>query len=417
MDVDVSIEKDHNLLIIDDEVEITKALTRQFRKKYNVFSTTNAEEGFAIMEKEKIQVVLSDQRMPGLTGVDFFSKIKDKYPDALKLIITGYTDIEAVIGAINEGQVFRYVTKPWHPEELDTIIREAFEKYELITNNRKLMHSLQEANQNLEGKVKARTAELEKLNERLSELNLEKNRYIGMVAHDLRNPIGIAASFSDILIEDYDDFAKESQLEYLEQISKSCNFSLNLIHDFLDVSKIEAGIFDLNLTYQDYVSFVKKNIVQNEILAKNKNQELIVTGTQDSINACFDKNKIQQVLNNLLSNAIKYSFPNTPIVIDISATTDEITTRIIDQGQGIPKEELIKVFNPFQTTSVKATADEKSTGLGLAIVKKIIEAHHGWVKVESEVGKGSNFQFSIPVDFAAATSNHVPTGNGNQLML
>jgi len=108
----------------------------------------------AIMEKEHIQVILSDQRMPDMTGVDFFSMIKDKYPDALKLLITGYSDIEAVIGAINEGQVFRYVTKPWNPAELESIVREAFEKYELITNNRRLMLSLQDSNIRLEEKVK-----------------------------------------------------------------------------------------------------------------------------------------------------------------------------------------------------------------------------------------------------------------------
>jgi len=389
-------KQDYNLLIIDDEVEITKSIARQFRKKYTVFSATSAKEGIAIMEKEHIQVVLSDQRMPDMTGVDFFSVIKDKYPDALKLLLTGYSDIEAVIGAINEGQVFRYVTKPWHPEELDTIIREAFEKYELITNNRKLMHSLQDANTTLEAKVKARTLELEKLNGRLSELNIEKNKYIGMVAHDLRNPIGVAASFSDILIENYDDLDKRIQLEYLEQINKSCNFSLNLIHDFLDISKIEAGIFDLNLTFQEYVSFVKNNIIQNEILAKNKSQEIMITADQSSIIVCFDTNKIQQVLNNLLSNAIKYSFPNTKIVIDISETDAGIVTKIIDHGQGIPAEEIRNLFNPFHTTSVKATAEEKSIGLGLAIVKKIIEAHHGSVNVESEVGKGSTFYFTIP---------------------
>jgi len=389
-------EKDHNLLIIDDEVDITKALIRQFRRKYNVFATTDASDALKIMENQKIQVVLSDQRMPGMTGVDFFSKIKDKYPDALKLILTGYSDIEAVIGAINEGQVFRYVKKPWNPDELETIIREAFEKYELITNNRRLMTSLQEANQNLEEKVKVRTSELEKLNSRLSELNVEKNRYIGMVAHDLRNPIGVAASFSDILIEDYDAIPKADQIEYLGMINSSCNFSLNLMRDFLDVSKIEAGIFDLSVTNQDYIKFAKANISLVEILAKNKSQEIILRTDQESIIASFDSNKIQQVFNNLISNAIKYSFPHTKIVIDISETKTEIVTKIIDQGQGIPTNELQKLFNPFQTTSVRATNSEKSTGLGLAIVKKIIEAHHGWVKVESEVGKGSVFSFGFP---------------------
>lgn len=395
MDVNLLNEKDHNLLIIDDEVEITKALVRQFRRKYNVFATTDAADALKIMEKEKIQVVLSDQRMPGMTGVDFFAQIKDKYPDALKLILTGYSDIEAVIGAINEGQVFRYVKKPWNPDELESIIREAFEKYELITNNRKLMSSLQEANQNLEAKVKARTLELERVNASLSELNLEKNRYIGMVAHDLRNPIGVASSFSEILIDDLDTIPKETQLEYLGHISYSCDFSLKLIHDFLDVSKIESGVFNLNLTELEYLSFIKKSIVHEEILAKNKSQEIIIRTELSSITVTLDSNKIQQVLNNLLSNAIKYSFPDTKIVIDISESADEIVTKIIDQGQGIPEVELQKLFNPFQTTSVKATASEKSTGLGLAIVKKIIEAHHGWVKVESEVGKGSVFSFGL----------------------
>ena len=389
-------EKDHNLLIIDDEVDITKALVRQFRRKYNVFATTDAVDALKIMENKKIQVVLSDQRMPGMTGVDFFAQIKDKYPDALKLILTGYSDIEAVIGAINEGQVFRYVKKPWNPDELESIIREAFEKYELITNNRKLMYRLQEANQNLEAKVKARTLELEKVNASLSELNLEKNRYIGMVAHDLRNPIGVSSSFAEILIDDFDTIPKETQLEYLGHISTSCDFSLKLIRDFLDVSKIESGIFDLNLTELEYLSFIKKSIVHEEILAKNKSQEIIISTDLSSIATKLDSNKIQQVLNNLLSNAIKYSFPDTKILIDISETADEIVTKIIDQGQGIPKVELQKLFKPFQTTSVKATASEKSTGLGLAIVKKIIEAHHGWVKVESEVGTGSTFYFTLP---------------------
>lgn len=389
-------KKEYNLLIIDDEVDITKALERQFRRKYNVFATTDAAKALKIMETKKIQVVLSDQRMPGMTGVDFFTRIKDKYPDALKLILTGYSDIEAVIGAINEGQVFRYVKKPWNPHELESIIREAFEKYELITNNRKLMTSLQEANQNLEEKVRVRTQELEKVNSRLSELNIEKNRYIGMVAHDLRNPIGVAASFSDLLITGFDAIPKTDQLEYLGLINSSCSFSLNLIKDFLDTSKIEAGIFDLNLTDQDYLKFTKDNIIQNEFIAHNKSQEIILQSDMENIIARFDTNKIQQVLNNLISNAIKYSLPHTKIVIEISEKATEIITKVSDQGQGIPEEEISKIFNPFQTTSVKSTANEKSTGLGLAIVKKIIEAHQGWLKVESEVGKGSSFYFSIP---------------------
>lgn len=390
-------EDDHNLLIIDDEVDITKALVRQFRKKYNVFSTTDAADGLQIMERENIQVVLSDQRMPGMTGVDFFKRIKDKYPDALKLILTGYADIEAVIGAINEGQVFRYVKKPWNPDELEAIIREAFEKYELITNNRRLMHSLQEMNATLEEKVKTRTLELEKLNERLSELNMEKNRYIGMVAHDLRNPIGVAASYSDLLIEDYNSISRKDHLDYLGEIKSSCYFSLDLIRDFLDASKIEAGIFDLDCNEQDYITFVKQNIRQNDLFARGKTQTIVLESAIDRLITYFDASKMQQVLNNLISNAIKYSQQHTRIVVRISATENFVLTSIIDQGQGIPESELPKIFQPYQTTSVKPTGNEKATGLGLAIVKKIIEAHRGEISVVSTPGNGSNFSFSMPV--------------------
>ncbi|MBN2261574.1 MAG: hybrid sensor histidine kinase/response regulator [Prolixibacteraceae bacterium] len=386
-----------NLLVIDDEPEIVKALSRQFRRTYNVFSSTNAEEAFHILENEHIQVVISDQRMPGMNGVEFFERIKHKYPDALKLILTGYSDIEAVIGAINEGQVFRYVTKPWNPEELNIIIKEAFEKHELITNNRKLMQQLQDANETLEHKVQERTKELEKANQKLIELNSEKNRYIGMVAHDLRNPIGVAESFSALLIEDLHVIDKNTEREYLGHINKSCNFSLDLIHNFLNVSKIEASVFDVNLQAVDYVSFVKEAIKQEQIFARNKEQQIVFSTSIDELTIQIDRNKMQQVLNNLLSNAVKYSMPNTLISVSVEMNDNDVLTSITDQGQGIPANELGQLFTPFHTTSVKPTGKEKSTGLGLSIVKKIIEAHGGKIWAESEVGVGSVFYFTIGI--------------------
>jgi signal transduction histidine kinase len=111
----------------------------------------------------------------------------------------------------------------------------------------------------------------------------------------------------------------------------------------------------------------------------------------------LDRNKIEQVLNNLISNAIKYSYPNTTIRIEVLRQGDFVVTKVIDQGQGIPADELPHVFKPFQKASTKPTAGEKSTGLGLAIVKKIIEGHQGEIGVESEVGKGSTFFFRLPL--------------------
>lgn len=172
-------EKRQNILIIDDEVEITKALVRQFKRRYNVFSTNSALEAISILEKEDINVIISDQRMPGMTGIEFFSSIKSRYPDIIKLILTGFTDINNVIDAINKGQVFRYITKPWNPEELDWTINEAFEKYELQVKNKELLIELSKTNVYLEEKVKERTEKLSELNEELtksiSELKSKSN--------------------------------------------------------------------------------------------------------------------------------------------------------------------------------------------------------------------------------------------------
>ncbi len=387
---------DYNLLIVDDEIEVTKSLARQFRRKYKVHTAINVNEAIMVMENENIQVVVSDQRMPGLTGVDFFHKIKDRYPDALKLILTGFSDIEAVIGAINEGQVFRYITKPWNPVELEITIKEAFEKYELITKNRKLMRNLQEANQSLEEKVKLRTMELEQSNDKLKHLNIEKNKYVGIVAHDLRGPIGNVFNFSELLISQYSDLSEEQHKKFLSIINERSSYSLNMIESFLDASKIESGILDLNFKIWDFSELIKNNISQNVFFADKKSQKLIFVCNEENLSILCDKDKIEQVINNLISNAIKFSSKGKNIWIKVEKNDNQFVTSVIDEGQGIPESELKSIFNSYQTTSVESTAGEKSTGLGLAIVKKIIEAHDGKIWVESEVGKGSCFTFSLP---------------------
>jgi signal transduction histidine kinase len=390
-------EINHNLLVIDDEVEITKSLFRQFRKKYNVFVANSADEAMPILEKEDIQVVLSDQRMPGTTGIGFFRAIKNKYPDALKLILTGYSDIEAVITAINEGQVFRYLTKPWNPAELNMAIEEAFERFELIRNNKILLEKLKVANLTLEKKVLERTADLEKANENLTQLNIEKNKYVGIVAHDLRNPILSAQLSSNLLISDFASFSESENLDFLRIINERCTYALNLIESFLDASKIESGTLDLNLLSYNYGEFVSMCVDQNQFFAQRKSQEILFTTDGSDVMLVFDKNKMEQVINNLISNAIKYSHEDKKIEVNIQVKNNELITQVKDEGQGIPENELESIFTPYKTSSVKATNSEKSTGLGLAIVKKIIEAHNGSITVASKQGRGSIFSFTMPM--------------------
>ncbi len=241
--------------------------------------------------------------------------------------------------------------------------------------------------------------ELEEQRKKLEELNELKNQFLGIAAHDLRNPITAIMNASSILLDYSDRVSDDQRGDLLTMVQNSSEFMLNLVNDLLDVSKIESGKLNLELTHSDYVEFVKECLKLNKLIAKEKNIEVKLEIEKDIPKFQFDKNKIKQVLDNLLSNAIKYSHENTTIMITIKIEKDAdfIITKVIDQGQGIPKDEVSELFKEFHKTSVKSTKGEKSTGLGLAIAKKIVEKHNGEIGVESKVGKGSTFYFSLPI--------------------
>lgn len=239
--------------------------------------------------------------------------------------------------------------------------------------------------------------DLKKANEQLGIVNEEKNKFMNMAAHDLRNPIAIAISYADILINDPDSFSASQRETFLKTIEERLRFSLKLMSELLDISKIEAGDVELNMTNNDYVALVNKTVAFNQMVARYKNIHIRIETDISSWHFAFDKNKIEQVLNNILSNAIKYSFKNSYIIIWI--TKDEngkAVTSVIDQGAGIKKEELPNIFQPFHKSSTTPTAGESSTGLGLAISKKIVEEHGGWLEVSSRINEGSRFTFFLP---------------------
>lgn len=128
----------YNILIVDDEVNNLSALERTFRREYNVFSALNGEDALAIMEQNDIALIIADHRMPGMDGVEFLEKILQKYPDTIRIILTGYTNEELLMDAISTGRVHSYVTKPWEPEELRVVVREGIETYEATRASREL---------------------------------------------------------------------------------------------------------------------------------------------------------------------------------------------------------------------------------------------------------------------------------------
>jgi signal transduction histidine kinase len=240
--------------------------------------------------------------------------------------------------------------------------------------------------------------DLESHKRRLEELNALKNEFLGIAAHDLRNPISEIMMASSLLSKYFERLKPNEKSDLLQIINKSSNFMLNLVNNLLDISKIEAGRIELDKTENDYIQFLEECLKLNRLFAKEKyiTIDLLVDANIPPIR--FDKVQIKQVLNNLLSNAIKFSAPQTKIIIKVEKTPNSLLTKVIDEGPGIPEQEISLLFKAFQRTSVQAPKGERSTGLGLAISKKIIEKHNGAIGVTSKVGKGSTFYFTLPLN-------------------
>src|SRR5688572_2052721 len=130
----------HSILVVDDEPDVVRSVKDLLRLDYMVYCATSAAEGMQLLADNPIDVVMTDQRMPEMTGVEFLKHVRDPHPDATRLLFTGYADIGAVIEAINQGNVYRYIAKPWDPDELQSIIREACERHDLIVHRKQLIH-------------------------------------------------------------------------------------------------------------------------------------------------------------------------------------------------------------------------------------------------------------------------------------
>ncbi|MCF8358970.1 MAG: HAMP domain-containing histidine kinase [Prolixibacteraceae bacterium] len=237
---------------------------------------------------------------------------------------------------------------------------------------------------------------LQLANKKLEKLNEEKNLFLGAAAHDLRNPVGVCYAYADLMIENFDELTSEEMHKYVALIRDNAQDTLALLNELLDISAIESGKTELKKEKVFYDEWVKYIVETNRVFAEKKQIELKFFSQAQNISIEIDKIKIKQALENLISNAIKYSQSNTTIKVEILRENNTVITIVSDQGQGIAPHELEKLFQPFQKTSSKVTGNEKSTGLGLSITKKIITSHGGKIMVRSELGKGSDFVFTLP---------------------
>ncbi len=239
--------------------------------------------------------------------------------------------------------------------------------------------------------------EKSRLYEALIRVNDLKNKFLGMAAHDLRNPIAVIKGYADLLTDGVMGDLADAQKRPLVTIVEHCNKMLRLLNDLLDISAIESGQLAMEIrevVLKDYLTKLHRDTV---LVAKAKSIEFVLEIAEDLPVVSMDPHRMEQVLHNLISNALKFSDPKTRVVLRADILTNEVAISVTDEGKGMLPKDIAKLFQYFGKTDVLPTAGEKSTGLGLAIAKRIVEAHGGKIRVESQPGKGSTFTFTLPL--------------------
>ena len=353
------------VLYVDDERSNLVSFRASFRQEYKVFTAISAQEGMDILDQEPdTHVVIADQRMPNMTGVQFLETIKPKYPDMIRILLTGYSDIEAVIGAINKGQVYRYINKPWDYENLRIAINNAREIYDT-------------------------KRELKEKNERLEKALKELDQFVYSVSHDIRAPLTSIQGIVNLAMMESEE---ESSREYFEMIKSMVDKLDTFVHQVIDYyygnrQKKNIDEIDFQTLINDIIEGYQYDPETNDI---DIQIDLNITGK-------FISNKIKMriILANLIANSIKYQREDNGdkwVRVEIQADGDQANIRVEDNGMGIEHEQLEKVFEMFHRASHKSIG----SGLGLYIVKESVESLDGEIHLQSEADKGTRVKVTLP---------------------
>ncbi|WP_256009972.1 hybrid sensor histidine kinase/response regulator [Desertivirga xinjiangensis] len=353
------------ILYVDDEQNNLIGFKASFRIDYAIFIANNTTEAKKILEQHPdIRIIFCDQRMPDKTGVEFFEEIRLDHPHPIRILLTGYTDIESVIDAINRGNIYRYVKKPWGNEDIRAAIEESNKFY--------LANSM----------LAIKNTELQKA-------YTELDKFAYSVSHDIRGPLsGILGAIRVVKHLDTIEDMKEMLFLMENSVKKLDTFILS-VHDYYNIQRGDLKIseIDLNTIAADLGDMYS-------MYTNAKNVSFSATVNQNE-GFRSDEISVKLVLNNLLSNAFKYQrkdSPNKSVSLEMEVDKGIATFYVKDNGIGIDDKYRSEIFNLF----FRATSQEAGSGFGLYNVKDALLKLNGNIEVNSVVGEGTIFKVTIP---------------------
>ncbi len=350
------------VLYVDDESNNLLSFQATFRRKFKIYTATSAAEGLRILNEEDVHVVIADQRMPNSTGIEFFQVIRKAHPHSIRLLITGYTDAEAIIDAINKGEIYRYIKKPWDVFELENAIQNAYEIF--ITRD----------------KLNKKIDELQKTNDEL-------NRFVYSTSHDLRSPLASVMGILNLAEMEQSVQDPNGYLGMIEACVNKMDTFIQKIIEYYKSIRVEEELvaIDFEMLLDDSIKMVKMQKPGIEYLVEVKQPIKFVN----------DAFRMSVILDNLISNAVKYQNPtekNQKVEITVVTSLEKASIKIEDNGIGIVDQHLNSIFKMF----FRSNHNINGLGIGLYIVKEALTRIGGDISVHSTFGGGTAFYLEIP---------------------
>ncbi len=360
------------LLFLDDEVDNLEALERLLRKKFNILKASTPDEAFSHLDlNPDISIIISDQRMPLITGVEFLEKSIVTHPESIRILLTGYTDIESVIEAINKGQIYKYITKPWDPVDLQTSLDNAYEKI------------------SLRKELKRKNSELEKALFELQSLDKTKSQFMILINHELKTPLTSILSFAGLLKE---TLLSEEQNLFTDRIIKSSDKLKNIIDDVLLIVKSELGQINVHKESIQLDKFLSSatDDIQKMMTTKQQTFQFDLKATTLEADINFFKTMIHRALH----NATKFGQAQSQILVRTEIVKGQFILEIQNTGPQISQSVLDKIMTPF-TLDENVMNHSVGLGLGLTICQALLKSHGGKLLIENK-NDGVSVRFAFP---------------------
>jgi signal transduction histidine kinase len=365
------------VLFVDDEPMVLKGFRLHLRKQFDVHTAESGRDGLKTMETEgPFDVVVSDMRMPGMNGADFLARARQTWPDTIRVLLTGYADTNSAIRAVNEGQIFRFLTKPCRPPDLAAALGDAVAEQRRITADRSLLRS-----------------EADRVSERIIEI--ERQSKLGRLAtqsgQELANLAAIHRSMleSAIARADQGEQLTGDDLSELRWIQESLSRHAEHLVEFAKDNNTDATMLDIR-------EATARTLELLQVLGAIKHIDVNADFADELPHVRGVRGRLRHALLNLFVNSLEAIWERSPaspkitIRIDFDADTHCVVVEVTDNGTGIHPEMRPFVFKPYFSTK------KEHVGLGLAVASQIAEAHDGDLTFESRYGKGSSFRLSLP---------------------